>query len=421
LELIAGPVSQTRDVLVILLDGLELNVWRRLLSDVAARGWTWWQPSAATIAPVGIATLPSVTASSRASFFAGKVRSGDKGTEREDFAEHPFLRRPGSQAPLLFHKSELGAANALAPGIRDAIASRRRVVGAVVNAVDDWLSRSDQTLPRWSVAAIPLLEALLQEASEANRVVIIASDHGHILELNTQQLGRGEAARWRLQSSDAARKGEIVATGPRVREASGHDSIVLAISEKIRYAGKQAGYHGGATPQEVVAPVAVLSRDELGVAGWRPVVDLPPAWWDVDQRVTAAIAARQPARTADAPRERVAPVTAVDIARPSGPAWIDAVLNSPVYAAQRSLAGRMAPRDDQMRTVLEMMDRFQDRAPRTAVAAELGLPDVRVRGLVANVRRVLNVEGFAVLEEEESTGTLLLHRALLGVQFGVTT
>jgi hypothetical protein len=74
-----------------------------------------------------------------------------------------------------------------------------------------------------------------------------------------------------------------------------------------------------------------------------------------------------------------------------------------------------------MRTVLELLDRFQNRAPRTAVAAALGLPDVRVRGLVANVRRVLNVEGFAVLEEEESTGTLLLHRALLGVQFGVST
>jgi hypothetical protein len=322
---------------------------------------------------------------------------------------------------VLFHKSELGAANALAQGIRDAISSRQRVVGAVVNAVDDWLSRSDQTLPRWSVAAIPLLEALLQEASEANRVVIVASDHGHILELNTQQPGRGEAARWRLPTSEATRQGEIVAAGPRVRDASGHDSIVLAVSEKIRYAGKQAGYHGGATPQEVVAPVAVLSRDELGVAGWRPVVDLPPAWWDDDPRMTSVVAANEPARAAMASRESAPRAMPVSDVPPPAPGWIDAVLASPVYAAQRSLAGRMAPRDDQMRVVLDMLHRFQDRAPRTAVAAALGLPDVRVRGLVANVRRVLNVEGFAVLEEEESTGTLLLHRALLGVQFGVAT
>ena len=414
LELIAGPVSQTRDVLVLLLDGLELNVWRRLLSDVAARGWTWWQPAAATIAPVGIATLPSVTASSRASFFAGKVKGGDKGTEREDFAEHQSLRRSGSRAPVLFHKGELGAANALAPVVRDAIASRQRVVGAVVNAVDDWLSRSDQTLPRWSVSAIPLLEALLQEAAEANRVVIIASDHGHILDLNTQQLGRGEGARWRLPTSEATRQGEILADGPRVRDASGHDSIVLAVSEKIRYAGKQAGYHGGATPQEIIAPIAVLSRDELGIEGWRPVIDASPAWWQDprDHAEETPFVRNESSVLSQRAAGSPAPTRAV-----SG--WIGAVLSSTVYEAQKNLAGRMAPHDEQMQAVLAILDRYQGRAPRAAVAAALALPEVRVRGLLANVRRVLNVEGFAVLEEEESTATLLLNRALLDVQFGI--
>ncbi len=417
LELIAGPISQTRDVLVLLLDGLELNVWRRLLSDVAARGWTWWQPTTATIAPVGIATLPSVTAASRASFFAGKVRSGDRSTEREDFAEHPALRRSGSQAPLLFHKGELGAANALASNIRDAISSRQRVVGAVVNAVDDWLSRSDQTIPPWSLSEIPLLEQLFHVASAANRVVIIASDHGHILDFNNQQLGRGEGARWRLPTSEPARSGEIVASGPRVRDAVGHESIVLAVSEKIRYAGKQAGYHGGVTPQEIIAPIAVLSRGELGIDGWRPVVDAAPAWWHdpLDHVVAGTPLVRSEPALAPPPMSGgPSPSRAV-------PGWIEAVLSSTVYATQKNLAGRMAPRDEQMQTVLAILDRYQGRAPRAVVAAELALPDVRMRGLLANIRRVLNVEGFAVLEEEESTATVLLNRALLDVQFGITT
>jgi hypothetical protein len=421
IEQIVAPISRDRDVLVLLLDGLDLNVWRGLMTDVAARGWTWWQPSAAAIPPVGIATLPSVTAYSRASLFAGMVKEGHRDTEREDFAQHPSLRRTGGRAPVLFHKGELGSANALALPVRTAVASRQlRVVGAVVNAVDDWLSRSDQTLPRWSVAAIPLLDSLLQEAVSANRVVIVVSDHGHILDFNTRQHGRGVSARWRLAENAPAGAGEIVATGRRVREATGNDSVILASSETIRYAGRQAGYHGGASAQEVVAPIAVLSREELGVAGWRPVVDLPPTWWeDIGYETAASVTTSS--RRPTPPRPPVAPVAPTGELRSTAPDWIDAVLASPVYAAQRSFAGRMAPRDEQMRVVLEMLHRYQDRAPRAAVAAALGLPDVRVRGLVASVRRVLNVEGFAVIEEQESTGTLLLNRALLGVQFGVAT
>ena len=59
------------------------------------------------------------------------------------------------------------------------------------------------------------------------------------------------------------------------------------------------------------------------------------------------------------------------------------------------------------------------RAPRATVAAALGVPEIRLRGVIAGVRRVLNVEGFAVLEEEESTGTLSLNRELLRRQFGL--
>ena len=47
------------------------------------------------------------------------------------------------------------------------------------------------------------------------------------------------------------------------------------------------------------------------------------------------------------------------------------------------------------------------------------MPEVRVRGLAAGVRRVLNVEGFPILEEEEGTGTLSLNLALLRKQFSL--
>jgi hypothetical protein len=123
---------------------------------------------------------------------------------------------------------------------------------------------------------------------------------------------------------------------------------------------------------------------------------------------------------APARRPRSAPAEPVVQPAPAAaPSWIGALLASPVYAAQRELAGRVAPDPERMRAVLETLDRHQGRAPRAAIAAALGVPEIRVRGLIAGVRRILNVEGFAVLEEEEATGMLSLNRELLRVQFGL--
>lgn len=421
LELVVAPVADVRPVLVVVLDGLDLGVWRLLHADMAARGWTWWQPATTPVFPVAVATLPSVTSAARASLFAGAPKAGSQATEKPDFAAHSALRRSttGGRVPALFHKGELGTANALAAEVRRSIADRQqRVVGAVINAVDDWLDRSDQVLPRWTVAAVPLLEALLQEAALAGRAVAVLSDHGHLLDHESMLHRGGEGARWRLPSGGLPAEGEVLASGPRVRAVTGEDAIVLAWSESLRYTGKKTGYHGGATPQEVIAPIALLSRDELGVEGWRPTVDAPPAWWSEDG--TAPVRPSVPVTPSpvavpvdvDPGSSRVSAVAAA-------PAWIDALLSSPVYTSQRALAGRAAPREDQLRGVLEALAQHELRIPRTAVAAVLGLPELRVRGVVAGVRRVLNVDGFAVLEEEESTGTLTLNLELLRAQFGL--
>ena len=418
LELVVRPIAEVRPVLVVLVDGLDFIVWRQLHDDLAARGWTWWQPSAAPIVPVAIATLPSITAASRASLFAGVVKSGSQQTEAPDFTHHPALRGIGGRPPVLFHKGDLGAGNSLASEIRGAIDdTHQRVIGVVINAVDDWLDRSGQVLPRWSVTAIPLLEALLQEAGASSRAVVILSDHGHLLDYRTTSRGVvGDGSRWRRVTSGAAVDGEIVAAGSRVRAATGDDEIVVAWSEALRYIGKKTGYHGGAAPQEVVAPIAVLSRDELGLEGWRPVVDSPPEWWDVDE--TSGQVRAQAAERIQRRKQGTAP--AVTIVEPSPIAtWIDTLLLSPAYKAQRDLAGRTALRDEQMRVMLQTLDRFQGRAPRAAVGADLGLPDVRVRGVLAGARRVLNVEGFGVIEEDDATSTVLLNRELLYVQFGL--
>ncbi|MBK9410367.1 MAG: hypothetical protein IPN47_20435 [Gemmatimonadetes bacterium] len=141
--------------------------------------------------------------------------SGAQPHERQHFAAHHALARSAiaGRRPLLFHKSDLGGSEGLAAEVRAAIGDRQqRVVGAVINAIDDWLDRSDQVTPRWSVTAIPLLEALLQEAAAAERAVVVLSDHGHLLDHDTSSPRSGESARWRSLAAGGASDGEVVAS-----------------------------------------------------------------------------------------------------------------------------------------------------------------------------------------------------------------
>jgi hypothetical protein len=70
-------------------------------------------------------------------------------------------------------------------------------------------------------------------------------------------------------------------------------------------------------------------------------------------------------------------------------------------------------------TFLSTLAATQGRAARATVAAALGFAEVRLRGVMTGIRRVLNVEGFAVVMEDESTGTVTINQALLVRQFGL--
>jgi hypothetical protein len=60
------------------------------------------------------------------------------------------------------------------------------------------------------------------------------------------------------------------------------------------------------------------------------------------------------------------------------------------------------------------------------MAQHLGLPELRIAGMIAAMRRILNVDGYAVLDFEEplgsigeSSGTICLNINLLRTQFGL--
>ena len=104
-------------------------------------------------------------------------------------------------------------------------------------------------------------------------------------------------------------------------------------------------------------------------------------------------------------------------ASPPPDAWIGALLGSPIYVAQRQLAARVAPPDDQMQLLLTALSERGGKLSRAALAHRLSLPEVRIGGLLSAVRRLLNVDQASVLTVDEAAGTIELNLALLHQQF----
>jgi hypothetical protein len=350
-----------------------------------------------------------VTEVSRARLLASALRTGDRGVERQAVAACQSLvaiSRP-AYPPQLFHKPDLVAPGGvgLAPAVRQEIArATRQVVGVVINAVDDHLARGDQVRVRWTVDVIAPLDAVLEAAREGGRAVVLASDHGHVLERDLVHRPY-DTGGLRYRADDGAPAADEVALrGRRVLSSSG--GVIAPWTERLRYGPRQCGYHGGATPQEVVVPLAVLVPAGQAVAGW---IELPldtPAWWE-----GAGVAALEVRALPGPPSPREAPVT--------GPGWIDRLLASPVYATQKALAGRVALPDDRVHACLASLDERGGKLTRPALARALGVPLVRAAGIVAALRRVLNVEGYAVVAFDELSDTVVMNRALLDTQFGL--
>ena len=170
----------------------------------------------------------------------------------------------------------------------------RRIVGVVINAIDDQLLKGEQLDTRWSRDTIPVLPALLHEAKLSRRLVVITSDHGHVLDSNSVCRPSEGGERWR-NAVDAPREGELRLSGPRVLIAESK-AVIVPWSESIRYGIKKNGYHGGVSPQEMVTPIAVLSPSDAFPEGWVDVpVDVPP-WWE-EPAGAPEVTAKVPART----------------------------------------------------------------------------------------------------------------------------
>ena len=402
---VVEPMARVAPVLLVVVDGMSAAVAAELAEGVTGRSWTEMVHGEGRL-PV-LAALPTVTRYSRTSLFCAALRDGGQADEKAAFSTLFAGAR-------LFHKDDLRApaGEELAPGVREAIQSPDRVAGVVLNTVDDALAKADPGGTDWTVDTIQHLPALLDLAAQVGRVVILTSDHGHVVERGSERRAmNGADARYR--PGDAAGAGEVLLTGPRVLAHGG--TLIAVVDEDLRYGNKSAGYHGGAAAAEVTIPLLVFAQspDTLAGTSWRPAPPQSPDWW-----VEAAPVVAKPAPVKRKPVAAVGqdslfpePVRTADLA--------DALLGSEVFTTRLSRVARQQLDARTVAAVVRCLTDLGDRAHKDVVARAAGLPAVRFAGAFRVMQRLLNVEGYQVLAFDVDEVTVVLDRRLLAEQFEV--
>jgi hypothetical protein len=206
----------------------------------------------------------------------------------------------------------------------------------------------------------------------------------------------------------------MLVEGPRV--STPDHRAVMAVDERLRYGPLKAGYHGGAAPAEAVVPVVVLVPGSAP-DGWVLAPPQAPNWWvgPVPAAKDKSAAVRSSEARTPTLFDELEPVAA-----PASAALADAVLASPVYAQQRARAARIVVSDGAVSALLSALLTAPDhRVGRTAAASALGVNEVQLSGALTQVRRLLNVEQYPVLDLDPDGVTVVLDRVLLVEQFGV--
>ncbi|MEZ6036551.1 MAG: BREX-2 system phosphatase PglZ [Planctomycetota bacterium] len=415
---VVQPIAERVPVLFLVMDGMSLSVFHEIANGLPRLGWLEIGPAEVEergMRRYGVAVLPTVTEVSRASLLAGEVCRGNQESERAAFESSQALQIGGSK-PQLFHKGTLsGDRLGVEPEVERVLRDKHRVVGVVLNAVDDWLGKGSEDAAPWDVERIKSLVALLDLAAQTGRVVVITSDHGHVRDHDTRFVGPADGTRWRRSGKPAA-EGEVLMRGPRVCLANDEREVVLPWTETVRYSStRQNGYHGGASPQEVLVPLAVFSHAsrDIPLPDYAEVPPGLPSWWD--EPATAELP--QPRRTVPA-RGKAKKGPTLPFADSQDDNFVE-LLASELFQEQKKLHLRGYPGDDKLQLVLRALAERGDSMTLDALASRLELAKFRVQGLLTAMRRVLNVDGTEGLEVDMQSGTVRVNWSTLKTQFGL--
>lgn len=395
--------------LVVVLDGCGWPTMHELMESFASGNWKKMRPEGSPL-PSALATYPSVTECSRASLLSGRLERGPSAVEKQNFRDHPGLKQSCNRSypPYLVHKAELvgehhqGVSHDVELRIRE---TRNKAVAVVINAIDDHLERHDQIATAWTSQTVAFFAELAGLAQASGRVLVLLSDHGHVLErggeLQAQESGGG--ARWR-PGSDAG-PGEVVLSGPRVMIEEG--SVVVPWSETIRYTKKKAGYHGGCHPGEILTPVLVLCPSNQELTGWTETRDAKPPWW-LERRETTPEKPVKKRAAAKKPAAKTGQLTLFEEAG-STTDFARQVLDFPLIAAAWK-RHRGEPDRDWAYRLLTILHGHGNKATVEQLSTEFGVAEARFLHLLREASGLLSVDGDYLITITPDNRYVLLNR-----------
>lgn len=426
LPAIVIPLARKTKTLLLVLDGMSAASAAELTQNVLRRneGWVEAIPVSSQKRGAAVAVLPTLTTLSRASLFSGELTTGGQAREQSGFAA--VAKTGGIAQAVLFHKAPLDSSRpglSLQDDIATAIAdSQTELVACVLNTIDDALDKSDPAGTTWTPETIRHLRPLLSQAMAAGRMVVMTSDHGHIVERRHGQMRSwdGTTSARSRSVEGAAAEDEVLVQGRRVLAED--SQAILAVDETLRYGSIKAGYHGGGSPAEVVVPVVVLAPSTDLPAGWKEAPLQEPLWWSVAAAEAgvlnavphSGLVATGKGNTASLFGELDDQTTSDTVAKIGA-----SVIASATYMAQKKIAGRLALDDGQVALLLNALSAAAaTRLTKEASAVVLQVPPTRVTGAIAQLQKLLNVEGYGVLRMDGAQ--LVLDVPMLREQFGVT-
>lgn len=434
LDRLLAPIAQNKQVLLLVLDGMSQAVYRELTEDLTQHNWIELENETTHGGACLLSALPTITKVSRCSLLSGRLCQGLAPDEKKAFANHPELKKLASSKfpPRLFHKSDLQqfGSGALASEVRAVIAgTEHRITALVVNAIDDQLSSNAQVALDWSIETVSLLRQILEAARESGRVIIITSDHGHVLDhdmaFSKPTIESGERYR---TSPEPVVQGEIKVAGTRV--VLEPQSVILPWSEKIRYTPKKLGYHGGGSLQEVIIPLGIFTSaaDSNTMNGWKEIPRYLPNWWEIaSSRPQTAILTASTVETKPSAKPKKQPTIALPMDDLfDGPAptpaahnlsWIEAITASTVFVTLKERAGRTAIREEQLIQLLTLLVKHNGQLMEPVLVQGLAIPQIRLRGFLASAQKLINVDGYPILSIDRDSGTVKLNIPSLKKQF----
>ncbi len=442
----------SRRLLVILMDGMAWSQAVELLESMGNRASVWgplaWHGMARHRVgdgpyPAVLTNFPTVTEVSRSAFFAGKAippgaatnasADPDRWKANRDVLKHVS----GNAVPQLRLRGDgqTRDGSASPDALELVLDPQQRIVAVVINAIDMSLKADRAHETEWKLDTLKALRDLLDKATEAERAVLLCSDHGHVPSdrLETTGVPMREGARWRVwqNASDPIAEYEVgLAASEGVWAPRGAHGVVMIADDAHRYGGGTgSGEHGGASLAEVIAPCLLLGCADLpaaiGDSGQAVRAVSPPSWWffDVGEDGPDFVedsAPKKPRRTIKRPTPTNQVVMPLAQPQPAVAPPVVVAVES-LLATSALLLARVpdAKSREQVVRAVEFLRARKGVASAAAFAAELGEFVARVGGVVAKLQEILNVDGYQVLRFDRPGQQVHLDLEKLAQQFDV--